>query len=116
MDRIHIDGLTFSGKHGVFARERRVEQEFAVEVSFTFDTTKAGKSDKLKDTVDYGAIKECIRETIEGKSHYLIEKLADEIARKILTNKRVGEATVTIRKTAVWDNGIPGVTITRPQK
>jgi FolB domain-containing protein len=71
MDYIHITNLFFSGKHGYFEKERKVEQEFAIEVKLGFDTVKAGKSDKLADT---------------------------------------------IKKTAVWDNGVPGVTIVRTNK
>jgi hypothetical protein len=31
----------------------------------------------------------------------------------LLKDARIGEVQVTIKKTAVWDNGVPGVTITR---
>src|SRR3989344_37499 len=113
MDYIHIDKLFFSGKHGVYAKERRVEQEFEISIRLSFDTAKAGKSDTLADTVDYQKVKNIVEGSIKGSSRYLIEKLADEIALSILEDKRIGFAEVTIKKTAVWDNGIPGVTIVR---
>jgi dihydroneopterin aldolase len=113
MDYIHIDNLSFSGKHGVYEKERRVEQEFAVSVRLGFDTAKAGTSDDLTDTLDYQKAKDVIRATIEGGSRYLIEKLAEEIAALLMQDKRVLSAEVTIKKVAVWDNGIPGVTIRR---
>lgn len=113
MDYIHIEKLFFAGKHGVYAKERRVEQEFEISIRLTFDTSKASKTDKLKDTIDYQRVKNIVEETITGGSRYLVEKLGEEIALKSLEDKRIGTAEVTIKKTAVWDNGIPGVTIIR---
>jgi 7,8-dihydroneopterin aldolase/epimerase/oxygenase len=113
MDYIHIDKLFFSGKHGVYAKERRVEQEFEISIRLSLDTSKAGKSDKLGDTVDYQRVKDIVEEAIKGGSRYLVEKLGEEIALRILEDKRIQTAEVTIKKTAVWDNGIPGVTIAR---
>ena len=113
MDYIHITNLFFSGKHGVHDTERKVEQEFSIEVKLGFDTAKAGKSDKLADTVDYGDIKNKIQKVIRGSSRYLIETLAEDIAHEILEDKRIQSSEVTIKKTAVWDNGVPGVTVFR---
>ncbi len=115
MDYIHLTNLFFSGKHGYYETERKVEQEFSIEVKLGFDTAKAGKSDKLADTVNYSEIRNKIKEVIEGSSRYLIETLAEDIAAKILEDKRIHSAEITIKKTAVWDNGVPGVTITRCQ-
>jgi 7,8-dihydroneopterin aldolase/epimerase/oxygenase len=113
MDYIHIDKLFFSGKHGVYAKERRLEQEFEISLRLTFDTSVSAKSDKLKDTVDYQRVKNIVEKAITGGSRYLVEKLGEEIALQILEDKRIGRVEVTIKKTAVWDNGVPGVTIIR---
>ena len=113
MDYLHIDNLFFRAKHGVSAKERRVEQEFAVSVRLSVDASKAGKTDKLEDTVDYQEVKNIIRNVIEGSSRYLVEKLAEEIAARVLKDKRIKTIEITVRKPEVWDNGIPGVTIFR---
>ncbi len=113
MDYVHIDNLFFKGKHGAYAAERKVEQEFEISVKLGVDAPDAGKTDKLKDAVDYQEVKNAIQEVIKGSSRYLIETLAEDIASQILTYPRVKTAEVTIRKTAVWDNGVPGVTIMR---
>ena len=113
MDYIHIDKLSFRGKHGVYAAERKVEQEFAVSIMLGVDTAKAAQSDALGDTINYSKIKVIVEQVIHGESCYLIEKLAGQIAEKILENKRIHSAQVTIKKVAVWENGVPGVTILR---
>jgi dihydroneopterin aldolase len=113
MDYIHIENLSFSGKHGVYEKERRVEQEFVISVRLGFDTKKAGLSDNLEDTLDYQQVKDVVRSAIEGGSRYLVEKLAGEIATELLADTRVINVEITIKKVAVWDNGMPGVTVRR---
>jgi dihydroneopterin aldolase len=116
MDTIHIDQLRFKGKHGVYAQERRVEQEFEVSIKIMVDTASAGKSDAIGDTVNYEAIKNTVEEVIQGSSRYLIEVLAEDIATRTLADSQIHSVEVTIRKTAVWDNGVPGVTILRTRQ
>jgi dihydroneopterin aldolase len=115
MDYIFIEGLKVAGKHGVTDTERKVEQEFQIDVRMEVDTKKAAQSDKLADALDYAPVKEKLIEIIQTNSFYLIERLADTIASEILKDKRITKVELTIRKTAVWDNGVPGVTIARSQ-
>ena len=114
MDTIRIDNLVFLGKHGVSEKERNLEQEFEVSVTLGVDVKKSALSDKIEDTVDYQNIKDIVREVIEGSACYLIEKLASDIAGKILKEDgRIKNTTISIRKIHIWDNGVPSVTITR---
>ena len=113
MDTIRIDKLIFSGKHGVYEEERNLEQEFEINVSFDFDTQRAAESDSLEDLVDYEKIRDLIKNTVEEHSYFLIEKLGDTIAKKILEDQRIPKVTVEIRKMNIWGNGVPAVSITR---
>lgn len=113
MDYLTIDGLTVSGAHGHYAHERTREQEFAVTLKVGTRLRRAGQSDALADTIDYDVLKRIVEETFAKESRYLIESLAETIAERILSATSAMEATVSIRKTAVWDNGVPGVVITR---
>lgn len=113
MDYLHIDSLLFRGKHGAYAQERSVEQEFAISVRLGVETEMAGKSDRLEETVNYKEVKDKIQKVIEGESRYLIEKIAEEIAASILEDSRIKTVEITLKKNAVWDNGIPGITIIR---
>nr|AIA13809.1 Dihydroneopterin aldolase [uncultured bacterium]AIA13899.1 Dihydroneopterin aldolase [uncultured bacterium]AIA14248.1 Dihydroneopterin aldolase [uncultured bacterium] len=115
MDYIHIDKLVLRGKHGHYERERRVEQEFEVWVKLGIETATAGASDKLPDTLDYDEVKTIIQTVVDGSSRYLIEKLAEDMAHKILEDKRVMSIELTIKKPEVWDNGVPGITVVRTQ-
>jgi dihydroneopterin aldolase len=113
MDYVTIDSLRIVGKHGHFEQERRVEQEFVVSLKVGFDAKPAGKSDELVDTIDFDVLKNIVERTFAEKSRYLVEALAEEIAQKILAQTPAKEATVSIQKTAVWPNGVPGIVVTR---
>ena len=113
MDYIHLDNLFFKGKHGAYEAERKVEQEFEVSVRLGVNVPQAGQRDMLADTVDYDEVKKKIQGVIEGSSRYLIEKLAEEIAAKLLEDTHITSVEITIKKPEVWESGVPGVTIVR---
>lgn len=113
MDYIFIEGLKVAGKHGVMEHERKVEQEFEISLKMGVDTAAAAQSDKLKDALDYAPVRDTIVHIIQTNSFYLIERLADTLCAEILKDKRIRTIELTIRKTAVWDNGVPGITIVR---
>ena len=113
MSKIFIEKLILKGKHGVSERERATEQEFHVDISAEVDTELSAKTDDISDTVNYKDFAEIAKRVIYGRSHHLIETLAQRIADGILADKRVEKVSVTIRKTKVLPNGVPGVTIIR---
>ena len=110
---VTVDSLRIHGKHGHYAHERNVEQEFDVALVVGFDTRKAAQSDNLKDTLDYDTLQNIVTSIFSKKSKYLVESLAEEIASQILNDSRVSEVMVSIKKVAVWKEGIPGVKIIR---
>src|SRR6266404_339850 len=55
MDRIVLEGMSFSGRHGVRPAEREHAQEFDVDIDMEADLAKAGSTDRIEDTVDYRA-------------------------------------------------------------
>ena len=113
MDTIFIRDLKLRGKHGVYDEERTREQEFVLDIAVDFDTRKAAVSDDISDTVNYAIFRKIAKEVIEGPSFKLLEKLADVVATKILEDKRIASATVTVRKTEMYKDCVPGVTVVR---
>ncbi len=113
MDYIFIEDLKVNGKHGVMEHERKVEQEFKISATMACDTSKAGESDDLQDALNYAPVRDTIVQIIQTNSFYLIERLGETICQAILADKRIGSVELTIRKSAVWDNGVPGVRMTR---
>lgn len=98
MDRIALEGMVFSGRHGVRPAEREQAQKFKVDVKLDTDLLKAGRSDRVEDTVDYRHVYAIVKEVIEGESVELIETLAQRIAERVLDMKRVVAVSVQVAK------------------
>ena len=98
MDRIELEGMVFSGRHGVRPAERAEPQEFRVDVKVDADLSEAGLSDRVEDTVDYRQIYAIAKGVIEGESAKLIESLAQRIAARVLELDRVATVTVRVAK------------------
>ena len=98
-DRIVLTGLRVRGHHGVFDHEKRDGQDFFVDLTVWADLAPAGRSDKLADTLDYGALAHTAAEIVTGPPYDLIESVAAEIAERTLaTDPRIDAVEVTVHK------------------
>jgi 7,8-dihydroneopterin aldolase/epimerase/oxygenase len=97
-DQIVLSGLRVRGNHGVFDFERRDGQDFLVDVTLGFDTSRAAASDELADTLDYGTIARDLAAVIGGEPVNLLETLAQRLADVCLADPRVTAAAVTVHK------------------
>jgi 7,8-dihydroneopterin aldolase/epimerase/oxygenase len=97
-DQIRLIGLTFYGYHGVTAAEKETGRVFEVDCEIEADLAEAGQSDRLGDTVDYGAVYNLIKQTVEGTAFALLEALATELASIILDKFPVDRVTLRVRK------------------
>ena len=98
IDRIDLVGIEVYGKHGVLESEQEKSQVFRVDVAVFLDLKKAGSTDDLGDTVDYGVLAEEVREVVGSESHYLIEKVATRVAEVVLAHREINRTIVTIHK------------------
>jgi dihydroneopterin aldolase len=98
MGTIVIAGLRELGVHGVLPEEQSRPQPFEVDVEMEVDTTPAGASDALSDTVDYSAVSEAISRVVTSERYQLLERLATRIGEVCRTDDRVQAVTVTVRK------------------
>lgn len=96
-DIIRLEGMSFFGRHGVHPEEKALGQHFVVDVTLEANLEKARQSDALKDTLNYAAVHATVREVIEGPSRNLLERLADETARRVM--ERFQPVAVTVRVT-----------------
>ncbi len=97
-DRITIRGLTAFGRHGVLPHERELGQTFTVDAELELDLARAGASDRLTDTVDYGALTAALAAVVRDERHDLIERLASRLCEVCLADPRVAAVTVTVHK------------------
>jgi dihydroneopterin aldolase len=97
-DRIALRGLRVRGFHGVLPEERATGQTFVIDAVLHVDTRAAAASDDLEQTVDYASLTRELAAVVEGPPVDLIETLADRLAGVCLSDARVMEAEVTVRK------------------
>ena len=115
-DRIELRGLRVLGTHGVLPEERTRAQPFEVDLDVELDLARAGASDDLADTLDYGAVTDVVARLVATDSFRLLEALAGRIAEAVLSDPRVAAVTVAVRKLrppVAADLGSAGVRVTR---
>ena len=97
-DRIFIRDLLVRCIVGIYPDERREKQDVIVNLTLYADLSNAGETDNIEDTVNYKTIKKEIFAMVQKSEYFLIEKLADEIAKIALKDKRVEQVDVSIDK------------------
>ena len=116
-DTILIRDLLVRAVIGVKDDERERPQDVLVNVALHTDTRVPGASDRIEDAVDYSALTKAIIALVESSRFFLVEKLAEEIARHCLSDPRVSEAVVRVEKPgAVRYARSVGVEITRTRQ
>jgi 7,8-dihydroneopterin aldolase/epimerase/oxygenase len=83
-DRILLRAIEFYGYHGVTEAERRTGRRYAVNLALDVDLARAGETDDVADTVDYGAVCERVLSIGQGAPVNLLETLAARIAAACL--------------------------------
>lgn len=84
MDNIRIRGLRVFAHHGVLPEETSKGQIFYVYADLYFDIRKAGMTDELKNTVNYGEVCHMITSYMQENTFQLIETVAENLAREVL--------------------------------
>ena len=105
MDTIFINELKVKTKLGVPAWERMVAQTIILDIEIGYDLSKAGKSDAIADTIDYGAVVARIHATLKEHSFQLVEALAEHICQLILKEFKAESVKVKVAKPAI----LPGL-------
>ena len=115
-DLIQLRGLRAVGVHGVNPEEQARAQPWEVDLDIELDLSRAGATDGLEDTVDYGGVCVAVERIIIGERHLLLERLAQRIAECVLADPKAEAVTVEIRKVrppVPVDLDTSGVRITR---
>lgn len=106
MDKIFLNRMQFYGYHGVFSEETKLGQRFFVDAILETNLKKAGSTDDLGASIDYGRAYQLVQEVAEGKPYQLIESVAEKIAA-VLLEKFSSLQACTIKVTKP-DPPIPG--------
>ena len=103
---------------GVTAEERDTRQVLRFDLELRCDLRRAGASDKVVHTIDYGAVYQHVVTVVESTPCKLLEHLASNVAAALLAAFPMCDAVrVRVGKPALFPttgrSGMPGVEITR---
>ena len=114
IDSIHIERLELDCLIGVNPWERLTKQRITVDITMDVDLSAVGKSDSIRDTVDYSKVAKAVTSEVTSSNYILVEALAARIAEICMANDRLQSVEVTLRKPGALRNAAAaGVTIRR---
>ncbi len=98
MSKIAIVDLEVQYRVGVTDQERSKPQRLLVTVDMSLDFSAAAVSDRIERTINYQAVADELLKFGEGRSWRLIERLATNLADRIMTLYAPEEVTVEVKK------------------
>ena len=85
MDIIFLSDLKMETVIGIFDWERRIRQTVSLDLQMAADIRKAAATDSIEDTLNYKSVAKRLIDFVESSEFGLVETLAEEIARIIVT-------------------------------
>jgi dihydroneopterin aldolase/D-erythro-7,8-dihydroneopterin triphosphate epimerase len=92
-----IRGLAARTYIGVTAEERAKRQDVLIDLALDV-ATRAGRTDRIRDAVDYKAVKDAVLRYVEDTEHRLLEALAQGVADLCLRTPGVESVEVEVDK------------------
>lgn len=117
-DSVFIEGMRIAAHIGVTAEERDTRQVLRFDLELRCDLRRAGESDDVGHTIDYGDVYQHAVTVVESTPCKLLEHLATKLAAALLEAFPACSAVrVRVGKPALFPttgrSGMPGVEITR---
>ena len=98
MDTVFINDLRIETIIGIYDWERKVKQTISLDLEMGADIRKSAETDAIEDTLNYKAVaKRLIAFVSEGRFQ-LVEKLAEEAARIVITEFGVPWLRLSVNK------------------
>ncbi|RQW62910.1 bifunctional dihydroneopterin aldolase/7,8-dihydroneopterin epimerase [Vibrio viridaestus] len=114
MDKVFIEQLTVITTIGVYDWEQQIKQKLVLDIEMAHDNRPAGKSDDVKDALDYSQVSEAIINHIEQGRFLLVERVAEEVAELVISQFSVPWIKIRLYKPgAVSQAASVGVEIER---
>ena len=98
MDKIFIRGLKVETIIGIYDWERTLKRPLVFDVELGCDTREAASSDRMRDSIDYAAVGQTIRDIALELQPQLLETLAEKIARTLFDRFPVLSVRLAIDK------------------
>lgn len=97
-DVILLQGIQIPAALGVTAGERKHRRPVQLDLEVEADLSRAGRSDRIGDTLHYKHIFQVVEDVAANQEHKLVEALAHRIAKAVLEKFDAEAITITVRK------------------
>ncbi|MBC6903915.1 dihydroneopterin aldolase [Saccharophagus sp. K07] len=98
MDKVFINNLRVDTIIGIYDWERQVRQTVSFDIEMAHDIRKAAETDDIQYALNYKAVSKRLITLVENSQYLLIETLAEEAARVIMTEFSVPWLRLTLYK------------------
>src|SRR5919106_4918308 len=92
---VEIRGISIYTHHGVTDAEQEIGQRLEIDVSFDVPDCDAVLTDRIEDTIDYGAVADIVALAATERSYRTLERLAHVIGERLM--ERYGCEHVRVR-------------------
>ena len=99
---IKIKNLRLKTVLGIHAWEEKIDREIIINAEIETNNFDSLASDNIEDTIDYDSIVLKIRNLLQSQRFKLIEKMAAEIMKKIMEDKRIIRCKLEVDKVGVF--------------
>ena len=104
--KIRLKNIQVFGWHGVADKEKKIGQQFEIDIEASAPLQKAIQTDDIRQTNDYSEMYDKVVKVFSAVKYNLIEALAAQIAKEITNEFNLTECKVVIRKPDAPINGI----------
>lgn len=98
MDRLFVHELRVDTLVGIYDWETRVKQTLVFDIEVCARLERAGLTDDLADTIDYGELARRVSDWVGGCSWNLLEHLAETVVGRIFDEFRPAGVRMRITK------------------
>ena len=98
MDCIRIKNLKIPARHGVYKFEKEKDGIFEIDIELYLPLLKAGKSDRLEDTINYEDIISTVTKAFTEKQYALVEAATQSVCDRLLNDFKIDKITIRVRK------------------
>lgn len=104
LDTIFIERLAVDTVIGVYDWERNTRQRVFIDLDIDFDIRDAAADDAVAQTLDYKAVADRVGAFVRSARFRLVETLAEEVARLVMTEFDVDLVAVGVDKPQALPN------------
>lgn len=98
MDIIFLQDFRIELLIGIYEWERKMPQTVQLDLEIGLPSSRAGETDKIGDTIDYGAVVACLQSSLTERHFDLLEALAEHVASLIRSEFGAPWVRVSITK------------------